>query len=394
MTRLANFLINASLTIVSIALTAALVLAGVELYLRSKFGSEPTSTLRDMVQFHDERGWELKPGRYRHFDAGAMTASNVAINELGLRGEHAPLQASPARERVTLVGDSMMFALALDDSETIPARLQATAGERYEIVNVSAPGFGTGQQILLLEHLRAKGYDWGSRVILAFFTNDIQDNLGLDYSTLARQTHRPAFSVADGEKLAIQPPVKPAVRAEASGQPENRYLFDDFIASQAELLVARFPILLTVAGAVTGGVKLPREPGIISGWYSPGWEDRWRVTSDLIEYLAATVAARPGARLEIVYIPSPVQVEPAFKQIIAGHAPADRNYASFLQDIDRPQRVLLELCGRKHLRCVDPTERLRAASEQGPTYFLREGHLNPHGVDVVTQAFKELLQDR
>lgn len=393
MTRLGNFLLNVSLTVVSISLTIALILTGVELYLRSKFGSEPTSSLRDMVQFHDERGWELRPGRYRHFDARAMTASNVAINELGLRGQQLALQTSPARERVTIVGDSMMFALALDDNETIAARLQAAAGDRYETVNVSAPGFGTGQQILLLEHLRGKGYDWGSRVILAFFTNDIQDNLGLDYSTLARQAYRPSITVANDGRLAIQRPVKPAEHGEANGSPENRYLFDDFVAGQAELLVAKFPIVLKVIGAITGGVTLPREPGIISGWYSSGWEDRWRVTSDLIEYLAAMVSARPGSRFDIVYIPSPVQVEPAFKQIIGGRAAADRQYATFLQDIDRPQRMLLELCGRKQLRCVDPTERLRAASEQGPIYFLREGHLNPRGVDVVTQAFKELLEE-
>lgn len=387
---LIGILINASISVISLVIAAALALLTIELYLRSKFGSGTTDQLRDMVRFQAERGWEMKPGHYRHFDASAMTMTRVSINRLGLRGAEPTLTTGPARRRVTLVGDSMMFALALNEEETIAGRLQAMTGSRRETVNVSAPGYGTGQQILLLRELREKGYDWGSQLVLAFFSNDLQDNMGLAYSSLARQSHRPVVSVGSDGALTIQRPTKPASGSHLVRAGPNTYLFDDFLVSQAELLVARFPAVLTAAGALIGGVPLPREPGIVSGWYSPGWEARWTATSELIIYLA-DMTQREGTALSIVYIPSPIQIEPALKEMIAAHATDDENYASFVREMDRPQRLLMQLCAERRLRCIDPTERLRAASERKPTYFLREGHLNDHGSAVVAEAVRELL---
>ncbi len=387
---LINFLINASVSLVSLVVTAALALLTIELYLRSRFGSESTDQLRDMVRFQAERGWEMKPGHYRHFDANAMTMTQVSINPLGLRGAEPTLKTGPTRRRVTLVGDSMVFALALNEEETIAGRLQAMLGARYETVNVSAPGYGTGQQILFLRELREKGYDWGPQVVLAFFSNDLQDNLGLGYSILKRARHKPAVSVGSDGVLTIDRPVMPPGGSHLVRAGRNEYLFDDFLVSQAELLVARFPAVLTAAGALIGGVPLPRESGVVSGWYSPGWEARWKATSDLIAYLA-DMTQREGSALSIVYIPSPVQVEPALKELIAGRANDDENYATFVREMDRPQRLLMQLCGERRLRCIDPTERLRAASERKPTYFLREGHLNDHGSSVIAEAVRELL---
>lgn len=387
---LTNVLINASMSVVSLVVSAALALSMIELYLRSKFGSESTDQLRDMVKFQAERGWEMKPGRYRHFDANAMTMTKVSINQFGLRGAELTPKASPTRGRVTLVGDSMVFALALNEEETIAGRLQAMIGVRYEAVNVSAPGYGTGQQILLLRELREKGYDWGSQVVLAFFSNDLQDNLGFGYSILKRQPHKPVVSVGSDGVLTIDRPAMPAGGSHLVRAGRNKYLFDDFLISQAELLVARFPVVLTAAGALVGGVPLPREPGIVSGWYSPGWEARWKATGDLIAYLA-DMTQREGSALSIVYVPSPIQVEPALKEMIAAHANDDENLATFVREMDRPQRLLMQLCGERRLRCIDPTQRLRAASERKPTYFLREGHLNDHGSTVVAEAVRELL---
>jgi hypothetical protein len=383
---------NALLALVSILFTTAVAVVATEIYLRSRFSFGDTQKLQDMVVFHEERGWELKPGKYRTFDPGAMTLTNIRVNNVGLRGEEVQPKASPARERVTLVGDSFLFAMALDEMDAVPARVQAAMGDHYEIVNVSVPGYGTGQEILLLHDLRKKGYDWGSHVILAFFTNDIQDNLGLDYGTLSRQPHKPAISVGPDGMLRIEKPIRPPTNTQNVEPQNSRYLVVDFLRNRGELIVARFPALVKLLGSITGGVSLPRDPGIITGWYTEGWEARWEVTSRLIEYMAHTVRANGGIEFDIVFIPSPFQVEPAFREIVASKALNTVSYRAFLEDIDRPQRMLMGLCDKLKVRCIDATAKLRVASRKQPTYFLHEGHLNAYGVNTIYDLFVELAR--
>lgn len=393
MNRLSNFTVNALLVIASLAVTVVVALVAVEVYLSAKFGSEPTVRLRDLVVFDEKRGWRMKPGRHRYFDPDAMALSNVVVNDLGLRGPVPPMKPNPSAARVTVVGDSMMFAVAMDEDATIPARVQSMLGAGREIVNVSAPGYGTGQQILLLRELADKGYEMGPEVVLVFFSNDLQDNLGLEYSTLARQAHRPLIRVEGNEAVIVEKPVKPAEPARPAAPRPDRFFFDDFAKSQAEALAARFPFIVKVVNVVTGGIELPRKPGIVSGWYTGDWQARWHVTRELMEHLDALVA-RNGARLSIVIIPSPTQVEPSFREVLSGLVGQDSTYRTFLDDIDRPQRVVLEWCGERKLRCIDTTPRLREASEQQATYFLREGHLNEYGVGVVAEAMAEMLRQQ
>jgi len=393
--KIGTTLTNVLLVLISVSVAVAFALFAIEIYLRSQFSSGGTDKLQDMVKFNEDRGWELKPGTYRYFDPGAMTLSEIAINSLGLRGKEIQLKVSPNRERVTLLGDSFLFGMALNEADGVAGRVRAALGDRYEVINVSAPGYGTGQEILFLQHLQEKGYQWGSRVILAFFTNDIQDNLGIDYSTLSRQNQRPAYGVRPDGSLAIEKAIKPPARKNNTIQldQEKKYLFVDFLRNRAELIGARFPFLVRMFSAVTGGIPLARDPGVIMGWYSDGLEARWEVTSRLIKYMANMVRGDAGVQFDIVFIPSPFQVEPAFRGIVEDKASSNTDYKMFLEDIDRPQRMLLELCGKEKIRCVDATGKLRVASKKQPTYFLREGHLNAHGVSAIQELFAELVRD-
>lgn len=390
--KIRNYLVNTVLALVSLLLAIGLSLAVVEIYLRDKFGSGEAHGLQDMVMFHEERGWELKPGNYRHFDPGAMTLSSITINSLGMRGKAIQPKAGPERERISLVGDSFMFAMALNEGETTADRVQTALGNHYEIVNLGVPAYGTGQEILFLQELRRKGYDWGSRVILAFFTNDIQDNLGLNYGNLARETYKPAISVGSDGKLVIEKAIKPAGRMNGVEPQINQYLFDDFLRNRVELVAARFPFLVKMLSTVTGNVSLPRDPGIITGWYTDGWETRWQATSRLIDYMAKMVRTQAGLDFDIVFIPSPFQVEPVLKEIAASNASRDPKYKSFLADIDRPQRMLMMLCEERKIHCIDVTDKLRLASKKQPTFFLHEGHLNAYGVSVISDTFAELIR--
>ena len=203
----------------------------------------------------------------------------------------------------------------------------------------------------------------------------------------------PAISVGLDGRLVIEKPTMSIARKDGNKPDKNRYLFVDFLKNRAELIAARFPFLIRMSRrVVTGGILLPRNPGIVSGWYTAGWEERWQVTSHLIEYMADMVRNQAGLEFDVVFIPSPFQVEPVFKQLVADYAVDNPTYKTFLEDMDRPQRMLMALCEERKIQCVDATETLRAASRTHPTYFLHEGHLNAYGTGVLSDLFEQLIR--
>jgi hypothetical protein len=277
------------------------------------------------------------------------------------------------------------------ERSTISARMQALAGSGYEVVNVGIPGYGTGQQYLLLEDLRSKGYRVGSKLVLAFFTNDLQDNLGLDYSTLERHAPQPAFSVdADGtlRHSATQPP-----RARSGAAPRSvfeRSLFVQLLRYQVEVLMVSHPWLLACAEAIRIAPRLPRVPGVIAGWYGAQWQDMWKLTEEVIEHVVKSVRATPDApEVYVALVPSPFQVHESFKRTVAAAANGDARYASFLSDPDRPQRVLEALARRLDVPFIDLTAPLREAAEKSLVYFPREGHFNELGSAIAAQVIYE-----
>jgi hypothetical protein len=265
---------NTCLVFTSVALTALLLWAAGESLLRWRYGVLPTRV--DMT--YDERvGWKLRPGRYAYFDFRAVRRVNIAINQLGLRSPPLAREPRPGVARIALLGDSFIFGAPLDESATISARLQALAGSSYEILNVGVPGYGTGQEYLLLEELRGKGYHLGSKLVLAFFTNDLEDNLGLSYSTLARDPAKPVFSVDAAGDLRHSPAEPPRIRRKSESW-VDRSLFLQFFRYQIEALLASHPRVYSAVEAMGIVPSLPRTPGIISGWYGPQWEEMWKVT--------------------------------------------------------------------------------------------------------------------
>ena len=107
--------------------------------------------------------------------APSVRASGFTTNALGIRAaELGPKQ--PGETRVLAVGDSFTLGLAVDDSETFSAELDARLGESVTVLNAGVPGYGTAQATALMRRLVPKtGAD---AVLLTVYTgNDLRDNL-------------------------------------------------------------------------------------------------------------------------------------------------------------------------------------------------------------------------
>ena len=392
-----NFFANAALVLASTFLSVTLLLAAGEVTLRWRYGALPTEWRVPMKAYDERRGWVLQPGHYSYFDTKAARRVDVSINELGLRNRPLSRESEPGVERIMLLGDSFVFGAPLDEDHTISARLQARAGESFEVVNVGVPGYGTGQEYRLVEELQARGYRLGRKLVLAFFTNDIQDNLGLDYSTMGRNRVQPAFDVdAAGnlQQTLSEPPRAPT--GQGAGEWLGSLLFFQFLRYQLEVVLVSHPSMLRTVEAVDMAPGLPRTPGIVAGWYGAQWGAHWAVTAGVLEYLVKALRAMPEApELFIAYVPSPFQVHESFKLTIVAGASSDARYASFLSDPDRPQRVLQALARRLDVHFIDLTPALRQAAAHSVLYFPHEGHFNELGCDIAAQViFEQAIKER
>lgn len=380
--RLKSLLANTALAVGSTVFTCAALFAGGELVMRTKYGAVPPGPPLGWARYDEQRGWAMKPGRYSYFDVQAARRVQVSVNELGLRGGPVAPQPPQGVQRITVLGDSFIFGPPVDDHETIPSRLQALAGKGYEIVGVAAPGYGTGQEYRLLEELRAKGYQPGGKLILAFFTNDIQDNLGLEYSTLTPQPPQPVFDVDAAGNLQAKtfPAPKPHLGPREKPSLLERSLFWSYLRYQIDALVVSQPAILTTLDALGLTPRLPRTPGIVSGWYAPQWEERWQTTERVLDYVVRALRSQPDApELYIAFVPSPFQLENGFRAAAKVNAKSDPAYQGFLENPDRPQHLLGAFAKRAGVPFIDLTPAVRQASLKAMMYFPREGHFNEAG---------------
>ena len=155
-----------------------------------------------------------------------------------------------------------------------------------------------------------------------------------------------------------------------------------FLRHRAESLAGRHPWIVSLAERCGADLTPDRTPAIVVGWYTEGWEERWRVTESVLEYV--TREGRFGAtEVVVMYVPSSLQVEGSIQVLVERFSANDPRYAEFIEDPNRPQRALREFCDQSGVPLIDTTSALREASRENPIYFLREGHLNAFGSERV-----------
>jgi hypothetical protein len=384
-------LINLGLISLGTFLGILLIFVIGETYFRLSIKTEASSLSGDFKIYNESRGWALRPGNYRHFNFRAFREVDFTVNEDGLRNHKFSLTLPADRGRVTILGDSFVFGEALNDGEHLTDQLQKLGAEQFEFINVSIPGYGTGQEILLIKELVEHGYQIGNKLILAFFTNDILDNLGLDYS-LKRSTMKPAFTINKLGEIEHSVPEKPAIKKTSINLFEKS-LFFHFVRSRIEILIAANSELLDYLEIFGIAPDLPRVPGIITGWYNPGWEERWAVTRDLLNYLAKLTRNEYQAKLFVLFIPSPFQSSGIHKAILSNKREKDPRYETFLADIERPQNLLRKFCEEQGIPFIDASPALQKNGTKTPMFFPREGHLNEYGSQVVAELIYRSIKE-
>jgi hypothetical protein len=278
----------------------------------------------------------------------------VRVNSHGLRGPELDYAKSPCTLRILALGDSFTFAMQVDETETLVARLveylpQAATGPTVEVINGGTDGWTTANE---LAWFTVEGHRYeADLVLLMFFVgNDPGEN----------------------DDLVGTPEVLQRLKLGA-----------DAPAGPLELLRQELRGRSAAVNFLEQGVLAKREPAPVRGWSDeriPKEQRRldterkargWAISELLIARLRA-VAEEHGAQLVVVGIPTAGQVlDPASEPgPLAGIG-------------ERAGIPVVDLLEEFHRLPPGDWERL---------YFDRNQHWTPFGHDIAARIVAERLE--
>jgi lysophospholipase L1-like esterase len=131
-----------SIVVFLLATEGAVRLTGVDTFFQDRFFvlnhalDYPDVFMKDHDLF-----WRMRPnhqGTSRFFDG-----KRYRLNSSGLRGPE--IDPVKSRVRILALGNSCTYGWSVSDSDTYVARLQASLGDRYEVINCGVPGYSSYQ---------------------------------------------------------------------------------------------------------------------------------------------------------------------------------------------------------------------------------------------------------
>lgn len=308
-----------------------------------------------LYSFHESDpvlGWRGKRDvrmRFRRPDFDAMIAQ-------GADGWRLPQPAPPEQpaRRILVLGDSFTWGWGVSQGEVFTDRLQSLLPDAA-VYNRGVNGFGTGQQLLLLQQeLAEQHYD---AVVLMFFQNDVGDNIN------PKRGRRPLFAL-QGDRLV--PPHDPPVPLM---NPVQRFFKDHSRLFQ----LLDFRISLIVRGLDDDAPpQRHHDPVDVHHGQLPGAE----ITQRLLEEMQRVIAAH-GARFILVYLPHHTEIV------------ADQSGMPYVRAV---HDLIREVAQHDAIELVDLTEPFRTQAQSGAVLtFPSDEHWTPAGHQLVATVLADSL---
>lgn len=361
---------------------AALVALGLVLgalageLLARAVGYEFRPHMRNRVYFaepHPLFGWRNRPGLAGTY-GGDEFVTFVTINADGQRGPSHPLARVPGKRRIAVLGDSQTWGDGVADDETYVARLD---GGDVEMLSFATPGWGTDQQLLVLD---AEAARWSPDVVvLALFVgNDLNDNM----SRGTFQYPKPWFTVGPDDSLELHGVPVPYSRTLHATIEIYRSVMRHSALLNAIAEISRKDWSLPGASGDAEAARVPYLHPMYADPLSDAERARYAMTGRLLlEFVRRTRAI--GAEPVVLILPEVWQVD-----LYAD--PARRAALRRIgADFQRPQRLFASLLAQQGVPVIDALPALGRATRAslaagGPhTYYPEWRHLNALGHAVV-----------
>jgi hypothetical protein len=319
-------------------------------------------------------------------------------NAAGQRGGPIALEKAPGTFRILVLGDSFVEATQVNEQDRFVNRLEAlfnTSGvaTRYEVIDGSCGGWGTGQQLL---YLREQGLAYQpDLVLLAFFVgNDVGDNsLELQLDGKAEAATKPYFVERKDGSLELLMPSPPSQTGFDQVANDLRLHSTAYNFVETGVLQKLGRDDLRAAWRAVDAPERPRLQGnlVFRERLTDDWRSAWKIT-ELLLGKVRDEATGHGARFGVVIVPTRGQIsEQAWRGVAGGdggrRAGLDRMF---------PNEQLQKIAGRLGTPLLDLVAPLRQAQDasQEPLYYERDQHWTAAGHAVAAQAIMGFMREQ
>ena len=348
-------------------------------------------------------------------------------NRLGLRGRDVPFIKPRGTFRIVVLGDSFVagYGVAAEDllTQLLEEKIAVARGAgmaapepdssaetptRVEVVNVGRVGTSTIRELDLYETIGRRFEP--DLVILAYYLgNDLAEVMEEQtHAELAKwhppgATRRVAYALYPNLylELALFRQSRRQLR-EFTDRSESEILGDirrearargrDPAKAEAKFEALSPKIRRDVASGMLAEQRIVDsciEPDRLVRALDPGDEyfgQAWARTQEHLERLRQDVA-QDNARMAIVVIPAPVQVD--HKSLMFHKALGYDVRESWLVSPSRTQRAIVDWARTAGVACLDLTDQFRAA--EVPIYFIEDQHFTPEGHAAAADAICDFL---
>lgn len=273
---------NMSLCVIGFA--AGLLLCEILLRVFYPQGKQSVETAF-FIQYDPELGWVNKPQSDGLFRSPFPEAKpfQVKINRNGFRGIEHTVKKPEGSKRLIAIGDSVTFGYGVNGSEVFTSHLAERLYGSYEVLNGGVVGYGSDQELILLEREALK---YSPDIVLVGFStgNDLFDTM----SAVRFRYPKPFFILRGDELVQENTPVPqwPRVSEAIEGKGLRRFLVNH--SHLYRFLAYRF------------WLKSYFEKGESEAAMSV--DEGWRVTEGIIKKMKY-LCDKAGSRLFFVIIP-------------------------------------------------------------------------------------------
>ncbi|MBP8981119.1 MAG: SGNH/GDSL hydrolase family protein [Syntrophobacterales bacterium] len=329
--------------------------------------------------YHDTLGWQFIPGKTGVLVSKHEYENLITINSAGMRDREYPLDKSPGKRRVAVLGDSFTAGLGVKEGEVFTEVLENSLGEKTEVLNFGINGFGPTQEYLLLKD-RVLSYQPDLVLMVFYIGNDFDDTTNL--SAWIDGYERPrAVLDKTGRVVFTNIPVPKTSRPRNERQrtcslPRSHLIdFFDRIIHQRQDKYA-----LDVLPPEVRLCRKDTDPAVAAAL--PLLREILRETDSLCR--------RHGSRFALVLAPTVAQIydQIYWERIKKVYQLRDDNF-----DLFHPNKLLSGIGAELGIPVLDLTPELLAAAARGAElYYYKNRHWNAAGHRAAARAIYSWLQ--
>ncbi len=309
----------------------------------------------------------------------------VRFSNAGLRDRDYAFEKRAKTCRIAMLGDSFVEAMQVPFdsvlSERLEARLAASPPDdrEYEVINFGVSGYGTCQQLLLLEELVLR---FEPDVVVSFYYHkDLDDDRHYGLCTLDAVDE---LHVLPEQHLSLRVRLISAVKS-ALYQHSHLWMF---VSTRRPRTVDPESIVSKAVGENPPVASCPGRQATFESRLTlieePADVGRAVLMNTALWQRMAEVSLAPGARYLAVIGVSAPQVQPELYQ---------KNLAGFAEahDLSLPRLRLQQAARERGVDVIDLFDAFHASSQREPLFFHIDGRWNAAGQRVAEAALWQAL---